>query len=80
LPLDEHRRTSGFAEICETASVTSRPRIAVVASTPSTITLPSSIDISTFGAIAATSSRSPSTTPRRSAANVIARYIAPVSR
>ena len=63
-----------------TAEVTSRPRISTVASTPSTVTPWSSTTRSSASDTSATSSSSDGSSPRRSAANVTARYIAPVSR
>ena len=64
-----------------TARVTSGPRISMVASAPSTTTVPSSLmRRSRSRATLTTGSMSDGSTPRRMAANVTARYIAPVSR
>ena len=73
-------RTRLLAATALTAEVTSRPRISTVASMPSTVTPWSPTTRSSPSDTSATSSASDGSSPRRSAANVTARYIAPVSR
>ncbi len=64
-----------------TARVTSGPRISMVASTPSTVMVPSSaMRRSRSRATLATGSGSSGSMPRRRAAKVTDRYMAPVSR
>jgi hypothetical protein len=73
-------RTRLLAATALTAVVTSRLRMSAVASTPSTNTPRSPTSRSTASANSATRSTSAGSMPRRIAANVTARYIAPVSR
>ena len=74
-------RTAGLAATMLTARVTSGPRISMVASTPSTRTpVGPTLDLERRSAMRATASASSGSTPRRSAAKVTDRYIAPVSR
>ena len=73
-------RTVGLAATIDTARVTSGPRISMEASTPSTVTSPSSTSSSKVSAMRPTGSSSAGSIARRSAANATARYIDPVSR
>ncbi len=77
-------RTSGTALTGETAALTSGSRIAVATSSPSTVIVGASGSVphSRRGSPqrAATASGSWTSTPWRSIHQVIARYIAPVSR
>ena len=77
-------RTSGTALTGETAALTSGCRIAVATSSPSTVMVGASgsVPLSMRGSPqrAATASGSCTSTPWRSIHQVIARYIAPVSR
>ncbi len=73
-------RTPGLAATSDTARFTSGPRISMVASTPSTVTASAVTSSSTTRASFSTGSVSAGSIPRRSAANVTARYMAPVSR
>ncbi|CAL9578430.1 hypothetical protein SUDANB95_04944 [Actinosynnema sp. ALI-1.44] len=77
-------RTSATADTGDTASVTSGPRISAPTSCPSSRVREASgseVCVS-FAARATSTTRSVSvgSTPARSTASVIARYIAPVSR
>ncbi len=73
-------RTAGLAATVLTARVTSGPRISMVASTPSTETALSATAMSRSATMPATSVASAGSMPRRRAAKVTARYMAPVSR
>ena len=73
-------RTAVLAATELTASVTARPRMSAVASTPSTTTEPSWTDNAIAWASSATVVSSLTDTPRARARNATARYIAPVSR
>ena len=73
-------RTSGVAATALTAEVTSGPRIAVVASTPSTTTRSALMLSSSRRHTAITESASEGSISRDRTPNVTARYIAPVSR